>query len=204
MRAVVGVVLVVMAGCVGCGADPSVSSNATTRPEQRPTDEAKRIPMSPAPPRTPVRKSEAAVPPLAPANPTPLDDLEIFANPVAVSSEWLREWCTTDWREPMNANLGRAARYQTRVGVKADLREGDNEGTYESAREQQLSSGCDEIVATPSPEAPQSADQLYVVLSARRVNSAAGVAFEEEQLRSLRRVVLQDGRWLVDERVEAG
>ncbi|WP_410604730.1 hypothetical protein [Amycolatopsis sp. lyj-90] len=129
----------------------------------------------------------------------------MFADPVAVTTAWLREWCATDWREPMNANLHRAARYQTPSAVKADLRDGDDENTYRSAQEQQLSSGCDEVVATPSPEAPQSPDLRYLVLSARRVNSAAGVAFETEQVRSMRRVVLQPrGRWLVAEQVEAG
>jgi hypothetical protein len=122
-----------------------------------------------------------------------------------VSVEWLRQWCALDWREPMNANLDRASRYQTTAAARADRRKGDDENTYRAVQAQQLSSGCDEITATPSPEAPHGADLTYLVLSARRVDSAAGTAFQSEQMQSVRRVVRQaDGRWLVDEQVEAG
>ncbi|ANN21691.1 hypothetical protein SD37_10360 [Amycolatopsis orientalis] len=145
------------------------------------------------------------MPPLPSAESPRPDAATLFADPAAVSAEWLRQWCTLDWREPMNANLDRAARYQTPAAAKDDRRAGDNEDTYRSVREQQLSSGCDEVTATASPEAPQSANVAYLVLSARRVNSSAGVAFESEQVRSVRRVLRQtDGRWLVDIRVEAG
>jgi hypothetical protein len=122
-----------------------------------------------------------------------------------VSVEWLRQWCTVDWREPMNANLDRASRYQTPAAAEADRQKGDDGNTYRVAQAQQLSSGCDEIVASPSPEAPQSAGVTYLVLSARRVNSASGATFESEQVQSVRRITRQaDGRWLVDQEVEAG
>ncbi|WIX98181.1 hypothetical protein QRX60_29395 [Amycolatopsis mongoliensis] len=122
-----------------------------------------------------------------------------------MGAEWLREWCALDWHEPMNANLDRASRYQTSAAAEEDRRKGDDDNTYRTAQAQRLSSGCDEITAAPSPEAPRSADVAFLVLSARRVNSASGVAFESEQVQSVRRVVRQaDGRWLVDEQVEAG
>ncbi|MFC3456322.1 hypothetical protein [Amycolatopsis speibonae] len=202
MRAALSVPLLVILGCTACG----TTTTSDARPsELTPSAETTRIPVGSVAPRTPGAQSvPSAVAPLSSAeNPRP--DGAPFTGPAAVGTEWLREWCALDWHEPMNANLDRAARYQTTAAAKADRRTGDNEDTYRSVREQQLSSGCDEVTAAASPEAPQSADVAYLVLSARRVNSAAGKAFETEQVRSVRRVLRQaDGRWLVDTQVEAG
>ncbi len=202
MRGAAWFSLLIALCCTACGttapfgAGPAKPENSTG---------VTQIPVGSVAPQTPVRTVPSAVVPLSTVETPRPGGLALFADPAAVSTEWLRAWCTLDWREPMNGNLDRAARYQTSSAAKADRREGDTEDTYRSMREQQLSSGCDEVTATPSPEAPQSADVAYLVLSARRVNSAAGVAFEIEQIRSVRRVLRQtDGRWLVDIRVEAG
>ncbi|MGW4127753.1 hypothetical protein [Amycolatopsis japonica] len=201
MRAALSVPLLLILGCAACG---TTTTSDTGQSELPPPTETARIPVGSVAPRTPAQTVPTTVVPLSSAG-KPGKDGAPFMGPAAVATEWLREWCTLDWREPMNANLDRAARYQTTAAAKADRRTGDNDDTYRSAREQQLSSGCDEVTATASPEAPQSADVAYLVLSARRVNSAAGKAFESEQIRSVRRVLRQpDGRWLVDTQVEAG
>lgn len=200
MRTALSVLLLVALGCTACGAAAPLDVHP---PAPRSSAETTRIPVGSVTARPPVPTGPTTVIPLS-TNESPQSD-GVFADPVAVGTEWLRQWCTLDWREPMNANLDRAARYQTPSSAKDDRREGDTDDTYRSMREQQLSSGCDEVTAIPSPEAPQSADVAYLVLSARRVNSSAGAAFEAEQVRSVRRVLRQtDGRWLVDTRVEAG
>lgn len=201
-RAPLSASLLVALGCAACG---TTAPSDVRPPEPRSSAETPRIPIGSVAPRPPLQTVPATVIPLPTVESPRPDDAGIFADPATVSAEWLRQWCTLDWREPMNANLDRAARYQTSSSAKDDRREGDTDDTYRSMREQQLSSGCDEVTAMSSPEAPQSADVAYLVLSARRVNSAAGVAFEAEQVRSARRVLRQtDGRWLVDTRVEAG
>ncbi|WP_340688618.1 hypothetical protein LCL61_18435 [Amycolatopsis coloradensis] len=202
MRGTVSMFLLAAVCCTACG---TAAPSDTSPSESRPPATGTRIPVSSVAPQTPVQTVPTTVIPLSTVESPRPDGPGLFADAAAVSIAWLRAWCTLDWREPMNGNLDRAARYQTSSAAKADRREGDTEDTYRSMREQQLSSGCDEVTATPSPEAPQSADVAYLVLSARRVNSAAGVAFEIEQIRSVRRVLRQtDGRWLVDTRVEAG
>lgn len=130
---------------------------------------------------------------------------DVFSAPQAVAAEWMRQWCGFDWREPMNANLDRAARFETEPAARADRKRGDNAASYDRARAQQVTSTCDQVSAAPNPEAPQAADTAYFLVSARRTNSAAGVPFETETVRSMRRVTRQpDGHWLVGDQVEAG
>lgn len=204
MRLMVSATLLAVLCCGACGQDRTPDPVTRPSPERSAVD-ATRIPVTPVAPRLPAQTGVSTIAPLSTVNSPQPSEPEIFASPAAVSIEWLRQWCSVDWREPMNANLDRASRYQTPSSVKGDRRKGDDEQTYKAVQAQQLSSGCDEFVATPSPEAPQSAHVAYLMLSARRVNSAAGVAFETEQVRSVRRVLQQaDARWLVDEQVEAG
>lgn len=95
--------------------------------------------------------------------------------------------------------------YETPAAARADREKGDDAQSYQSARAQRVSSTCDEVSATPSPEAPHSPDAVFVVVSARRTNFASGVPFETETVRSVRQVLrAADGRWLVGVQVEAG
>ncbi|MEV7043740.1 hypothetical protein [Amycolatopsis sp. NPDC051061] len=206
MRLVLPLVLLAAVGCAGCTARPAASgAPAGSSAQQRPAGTTTRVPVTTVAPRSPAQSGVTVVPPLSPATPPAPGDPAVFATAQAVGVEWLRQWCAVDWREPMNANLDRAARFQTAAAARADRRDGDDENTYRSAREQQLISACDRITATESPEAPHSAEVAYLIISARRVDSASGTAFEDRPVQSVRRVVRQpDGRWLVDEQVEAG
>jgi hypothetical protein len=205
MRLALTVMLLVTLGCAGCAHQAPTSAGGIQSQEGRPTADVTRVPVSSVAPRIPVQPGVSAVAPLSTADSAQSRYAQIFASPTSAGVEWLRQWCAYDWREPMNSNLDRASQFQTTSAAKDERRTGDDENTYKVARAQQLTSGCDELAATPSPEAPSSGNVAYLVLSARRVNSAAGVAFESEQVRSVRRVLLQaDGRWLVDEQVAAG
>lgn len=198
--------LAVLGYCLGC-AGPSFAPAGTGEQSapQHHTGSTARMPVATVGPRTPAQPAPSSVLPLSPTAPASPGGPAVFSSASAVSIEWLRQWCTLDWREPMNANLDRAARYQTAAAAREDRRKGDDENTYRAAQAEQLSSGCDQIVAAQSPEAPRSVDIVYLVLSARRVNSASGIAFESEQVSEVRRVARQpDGRWLVDEEAGAG
>lgn len=161
----------------------------------------------PPPPSVPPPTSTIAAPPSEvpppPGHPSPEPGL--FTDPVTVAVEWMRQWCAFDWQEPRNANLDRAAAFQTSSGAQEDRRRGDDAHTYEQVRAQQVSGRCDQVSAAPSPEAPSSPDTVFLVVSARRVNLAAGEPFESEAVSTVRRVVRQaDGRWLVGGPQEAG
>lgn len=206
MRLVLLFVLIAVPGFAGCaGQKPPAATTDGQSSRPPPTGSTTRLPVMTVGPRTPLQPNVSSVPPLSSLAATRPDDPAVFASASAVSVEWLRQWCVVDWREPMNANLDRASRFQTAAAIRADRKKGDDENTYRAAQAQQLSSGCDEISATRSPEAPHGADVSYLVLSARRVDSVAGTAFQSERVQSVRRIVRQtDGRWLVDEEVEAG
>jgi hypothetical protein len=117
----------------------------------------------------------------------------------------MEQWCTTDWRESINANIERASRFQTAPGKAADLVAGDTPETYRQIVEQQMASRCDQIDADISDEAPSGPTQVYVVVTANRTQLAADRAFQVTPLTSVRSVLRQpDGRWLVDVEVVAG
>ncbi|GAA1027296.1 MULTISPECIES: hypothetical protein [Amycolatopsis] len=191
--------------CAGCGAAalaPAASdpSSATSPSGAGPNS----IVVSPVPAAPPPMPSTFQTGPAESAGPVPAG-ADVFASPTAVAEAWMREWCAFDWREPLNGNLERAARFETAAAARADRTRGDNTRSYGAARAQQVSSTCGAVSATLNPEAPHSPDSAYLVVSARRTDFAAGVPFETSTLQSVREAVRQaDGRWLVGDQVEAG
>lgn len=128
-----------------------------------------------------------------------------YSDPVTVARAWMAQWCATDWREPINANIERASVFQTPAGKTADLATGDTPQSYQRVVEQQLANRCDQITAEISQEAPAGPNQVYVVVTASRTQLVADRAFQVVGVTSIRSVLRQpDGRWLVDVQVVAG
>jgi hypothetical protein len=128
----------------------------------------------------------------------------VFADPVRVALAWMDQWCATDYREPINTNLRRAAVFQTADGAASDLAEGGTSDTYDRARQQRLVAVCDDVTATLIPEAPATQSQVYVVITARRALAVDQSPLQYEHLHQVRLVEHASGRWLVDLKVDAG
>ncbi|CRK57003.1 hypothetical protein [Alloactinosynnema sp. L-07] len=117
----------------------------------------------------------------------------------------MTQWCATDYREPINAAIERAATFATPAGTAADLAKGDTPATYRTSVELKVGNRCDHISATVSPEAPRAPGAVYVVITARRTQLADDHPFQVVPVVTTRAVLRQpDGRWLVDVHVEAG
>jgi hypothetical protein len=122
-----------------------------------------------------------------------------------VAEAWLTQWCASSWQEPRNANVTRAAVYQTPAGQSADLAAGDDPSVWAQVVAQRVDQRCDQVHAQVSDEAPRSDARVRVVVAARRVTLAAGRPVQADQVSSTRRVIRQpEGRWLVDVADRAG
>lgn len=148
----------------------------------------------------------AGTPPRIPSPaPPPNTASATYADPVTVATAWLQQWCQTDYQEPINANVTRAAVFATPAATDADTAAGDTADSHRQAQSQQVSARCDGIAAHVDPEAPASPTQVYVQVSANRTQLAAGVPFQTMPFSAMRRIVRGgDGRWLVDIAVDAG
>lgn len=117
----------------------------------------------------------------------------------------MAQYCATDYREPINANITRAAVFATPAGTAADTKTADTPDTYRQVRDQKLSSRCANITAQTDPDGPSSPTRLYVQVSAIRTQLAGDQPFQTSPLTSTRRVIQgADGYWRVDIAVDAG
>ncbi|WP_410570371.1 hypothetical protein [Amycolatopsis sp. cmx-4-61] len=140
----------------------------------------------------------------APA-PSPPFTADVYASPVSVATAWMTQWCSTDWQQPRNANVQRAAALQTSFAAAADLAAGDSEAAYRQMQDMKVSSACDHVAAEVDPEAPAGQNRVFVIVTANRTRLADGRPFQTAPESSTRAVVRQsNGRWLVDVAVDAG
>lgn len=183
---------------------PAVTTSETAAfasPQPAPPSQLVLPPVSPIAPSGRVG-TPSTVPP---APPMPVTSPDVFADPVVVARAWMTQWCATDYREPINHNVERASMYATAAGKAADLADGESPSIYRRVVEQQVSNRCDGITAAISPEAPRTASEVFVVLTADRTQLAADIPFQVLPVTTIRSVLRQaDGRWLVDVAVEAG
>jgi hypothetical protein len=137
--------------------------------------------------------------------PEPEPSVEIFADPVVVAQAWMTQWCAADDRAPTNDNVERAAVFATDRATTLDRAAGDDPAARREVVERELSERCDRITAETSPEVPREPDRVFVTVTAHRTHLAAGVPFQVETVAQTRVVLRRDdGRWLVDTRVDAG
>ncbi|WP_410646295.1 hypothetical protein [Amycolatopsis sp. cmx-4-54] len=171
-------------------------------------------------PASPTAQGQFTLPPVAPITPTsanaaptgvppavapPHVDTALFTDPLRVTTAWMRQFCQTDFTEPINGNLTRAATYATPEATASDTTHGDTAQTYQQMQTQKLAARCDQVEATINPEAPTTPSMVYVQVSAARTQLANGRPFQTLPLVSTRRVVRgDDDRWLVDVAVDAG
>lgn len=195
------------AGCSAPGpAGPEAASSppGTSAPAAPDSTTPGQIELPTVAPVTPTAGAgvPSGIPAAAPApDPTPAT----YADPVLVAQAWMRQFCQTDYQEPINANLTRAAVFATVAATAADTARGDTPDTYQQVREQKLSARCDHVAALVNPEAPASPTSVYVQVSATSTQLADGAPFQTLPLSSTRRIVREaDGRWLVDAEVDAG
>jgi hypothetical protein len=124
---------------------------------------------------------------------------------VVVAEAWMQQFCATDYHEPINDNVRRAAVFATAASTAADLAAGDTPATYHQVVAQQLASRCADVTAQTDPDGPSSPTEVYVQVSAIRTQLAGGAPFQTMPVTSIRRVLRgADGRWLVDIAVDAG
>ncbi|WP_199753912.1 hypothetical protein [Amycolatopsis sp. WAC 01375] len=159
------------------------------------------------PPVAPITPTSANTEPtgVPPAVAPPQVDGALFTDPLRVTTAWMRQFCQTDFMEPINGNLTRAATYATLEATAADTTHGDTAQSYQQMQNQKLATRCDQVEASINPEAPTTPSMVYVQVSAARTQLADGRPFQTLPLVSTRRVVRGgDGRWLVDAAVDAG
>ena len=134
----------------------------------------------------------------APA-PLPYPARELFVDPQTVAKSWMAQWCATDYHEPRNYNVQRAAAFATSTATAADLAAGDSPETYSLAQQHKLSRHCGLITAVPAPQLFPTATQVAVVIAADRVELADGQMVNSRQMSTIRRVVrIAEARWIVD------
>jgi hypothetical protein len=128
-----------------------------------------------------------------------------YADPVTVTRAWFAQFCQTDYPEPVNGNIARAAVFATPAAVAEDTAAGETATGYRQVQDQKLATRCDGISVEVNPEAPARPDLVYVVVAATTTQLADGRPFQTLPTTSTRRVVRGgDGRWLVDIAVAAG
>lgn len=185
--------------------------------DQKPTEVP---PPQGSAPASPTAQGQFTLPPVAPITPTsantaptgvppavapPHVDAALFTDPLRVTTAWMRQYCQTDFMEPLNGNLTRAATYATPEATASDTTHGDTTQSYQQMRNQKLATRCDQVEASINPEAPTTPSMVYVQVSAARTQLTDGRPFQTLPLASTRRVVRGgDGRWLVDAGVDAG
>jgi hypothetical protein len=203
-------VTAVAVACASCSLPPSAAPTQGLSPSQvngttAPATSAGQLVLPTATPVTPP-SSNAGAPGRAPSiAPPPNTTPATYADPATVARAWLQQWCQTDYQEPINAHVARAAVFATPAATAADTATGDTPDSYQQMRQQQVSSRCDDIAAQVDPEAPASPTQVYVQVSASRTQLAAGAPFQTMPFSAMRRVVRGGGgRWLVDIAVDAG
>lgn len=202
---------VVVAACAGCspaatpilrapeGGTPSATATST------PSTAGSSLVLPTVTAGTPPTAGPVRPPSTVPASPpVPTTAAASFADPVTVAVAWMTQFCATDYREPINNQIQRAAAFATPAATAADLATGDTPQTYAQVQAQKLSTRCDHISAEIDPEAPQDADQVWVVVSADRTQLADDQPFQSAPLTETRAMVHVDGRWLVDRPGQAG
>jgi hypothetical protein len=128
-----------------------------------------------------------------------------YADPVAVTTAWMQQYCQTDYQEPINGNVQRASVFATPAGTAADLAAGDTPEGYQQVVAEKVANRCSGITAQLDPDGPSGPSEGYVAVSATRTQLANGIPFQTMPLNSVRRVLRgADGRWLVDIAVDAG
>jgi hypothetical protein len=201
-------VAVVCAGCSVLSPAPASSTALTgsggapiSAPSTTPTDQVA------LPTVTAITPSDTAGTPdgVPAAAPAPDTSAATYANPVTVTTAWMQQFCQTDYQEPINGNVTRAAVFATPAGTAADLAAGDTPTSYQQVVAQKLSSRCSNVTAQLDPEGPSGPNEVYVEVSASQTQLADGSPFEVLPLTSTRRVLRgADGRWLVDIAEDAG
>lgn len=200
----------VAVACVSCSLPPAAAPAPGLSPSEAngtsaPATSAGQLVLPTATPITPPSSDAGAPRGVPSAAPPPNTTPATYADPATVAMAWLQQWCQTDYREPINANVTRAAVFATPAATAADTATGDTTDTYQKMRQQQVSSRCNDIAAQVDPEAPASPTQVYVQVSASRMQLAAGAPFQTMPFSAMRRVMRGgDGRWLVDIAVDAG
>ncbi|MFI5591267.1 hypothetical protein ACIA5G_39875 [Amycolatopsis sp. NPDC051758] len=189
------------AGCSAGAPTPAAEATASA-PAPTTSPSVALPPVTATVPPTTTANPPTGVPSPAPAPPFTAD---AYVSPVSVATAWMTQWCSSDWRQPRNDNVQRAAALQTSFAAAADLAAGDSEGAYRQMQDMKVSSACDHVTAEVDPEAPAGQNRVFVIVTANRTRMADGRPFQTAPESSTRAVVRQtDGRWLVDVAVDAG
>lgn len=130
-----------------------------------------------------------------------------FADPVSVATQYLSVWCYLPPAEPANTNIAAAASWVTAAGWDDDKSRAIGEATWMKIQDAGTITVCGPVTGELVKAAPSTDRRKYVALYATRyqLDPAGTAVVDSDELAVQRRVLrADDGRWLVDVKVEAG